>query len=157
MSIAQFYKCEATDSDIAVLCRAWGWRIPEFRSVVVVSAFGDVFFRDEQGQVYWLNTGTAEVALAATSIDEFWEKARQESGANWFMPKLVVALASAGKERRTGQCYTYAVLPIFAEGKYEIWNFTAVDLREHFQLTGEVHKEIFGLPEGAHVKVVVGP
>jgi hypothetical protein len=77
----------------------------------------------------WLNTGTGEIIPVAEDRKVF-QKALGGNGVDeWFMPGLVQALHEAGMRPGAGECFTYAVYPVFAEGKYEISNFAVVPPR----------------------------
>ena len=157
MSLDKFYTCELSESDLTELRASWAWLLPREFELVVVSALGDAFIRCNDGKVLWLNTGTGELSEVGESEALFWASAQGDSGLNWFMPKLLTELYRAGKTRRDGECYTYAILPVFAEGKYEEWNFKAVPACDHFAMTGKIHREIGDLPDGSKVRIVVDP
>ncbi|MBL0029874.1 MAG: hypothetical protein IPO95_12700 [Rhodanobacteraceae bacterium] len=89
------------------------------------------------------------------TLAEFQELLGSEKSAEWFLPTLVEKLHAAGKVPASGQCYTYAVMPVFAEGKFEEWNFKPVPVREHFAVTAKVLKEIANLPNGASVRLSI--
>ncbi|WP_419555327.1 hypothetical protein [Sphingobium yanoikuyae] len=55
-----------------------------------------------------------------------------------------------------GQCFTYVIPPVFAEGKYEVGNFAAVPMKEHFGLSSDLHRQMASLPEGATPSVANG-
>ena len=133
---------------------SWAWLLPADSEPVLFSILGDVFFRTDA--VYWLNTGTASITRVAETVEEF-EAALPVHGDDWFLPPLVQALHDQGKVPAAGECYTYAILPIFAEGKYEPWNFKPVPAAEHFAATAQAHRQVAELPEGAQVQLQVGP
>jgi hypothetical protein len=141
---------------IAILRSSWAWVLPEQYELVLFSVFGDVFFRGGSGQVFWLNTGTAETTTVAACQAEF-QSALSEHCDDWFLPHLVEQLYADGKVPGSGECYTYAVLPIFAEGKYEPWNFKPVPAQQHFEVTAHIHREIAALPNGSQVRITVAP
>ena len=141
---------------VAALRSSWSWVLPEKYEPVLFSVFGDVFFCGGSGQVFWLNTGTAETTPVASSLAEF-QSNLSDNCDEWFLPRLVEQLHADGKVSKVGECYTYAVLPIFAEGKYEPWNFNAVPAQQHFELTAHIHREIAALPDGSKVRITVAP
>lgn len=122
---------------------------------LLLSIFGDLFFSEDNGEVFWLNTGTAEVTAVAASVDEFQRLLETDQATDWFLPDLVEALHQAGKIPAAGECYTYAILPIFAEGAFEVWNFAPVPTHEHFAVTAQIHRKIADLPDGARVRISV--
>lgn len=134
------------DADaLAELQAAWSWLLPAEYKVLLVSAFGDVFYAGRRGAIFWLNTGTAEIEKVAKNTAEFQRKLDQEDGFEWLMPDLVEALEKEGKVLQPGQCYTYAILPIFPQGEFETWNFKPVAARAHFGLTAQIHRQIAGI------------
>src|SRR5262245_24924897 len=52
---------EPTDDAIEQLAEAWAWRIKDPFRPVLFSTLGDMFFARDDGAVWWLNTGTAEL------------------------------------------------------------------------------------------------
>jgi hypothetical protein len=141
---------------VAELRSSWSWILPEQCTFVLFSIFGDAFFSDADGRVSWLNTGTAQITVVAASEAEFLSALRTQCD-EWFLPRLVEQLHAAGSVPGPGECFTYAVLPVFRQGKYEPWNFKPVPAREHFALTAHVHRQIAGLPDGAQVRINVTP
>jgi len=139
------------------LAESWKWLIKEPFSPVLFSILGDVFLQPESGGVWWLNTGTAELTRVADSVNEFRTLLGTDLANNWFMPGLVESLHKAGKVPGEGECFTYAILPVFREGKYVADNLNPVPAREAFGYTGDMHRQIASLPDGAKVKVSIGP
>jgi len=143
---------EPTDDAIEQLAEAWAWRLKVPFRPVLFSTLGDMFFARDDGAVWWLNTGTAELTRVADSIEHFHERLATDVADEWFLPALIEKLQLAGKMREAGECYTYVTLPIFAEGKYEVDNLNPVSAAEHFELTGHIHRQIAELPDGAKVR-----
>lgn len=131
-----------SDESVQQLVASWGWLIREPFVPVLFSALGDVFFEPDSGGIWWLNTGTAEVARVADTVEQFGELLGTEIADEWFLPGLIEQLHGAGKVPEEGECYTYVTLPIFEEGKYEVENLNPVPAYEHFALTGDVHCEL---------------
>jgi hypothetical protein len=123
----------------------------------MVTAFGDVFYQSPDAAVYWLNTGTADTQCVASDRAEFEAKLQSEESVDWLLPDLIEALEAEGKDRAPDHCYTYAILPIFAEGEFETWNFKPVPVSQHFGLTAQIHRQIAELPDGAQVEISIEP
>lgn len=143
-----------SDEALAALYEAWSWFLPQPFQPVMASTLGDIFFQQGSEAVFWLNTGTAEITQVAESRTHFMELLKGEEYVSWFMPNLIEQLKDAGKNLEPDYCYTYVILPIFKEGKYEISNLNPVPAKEHFGITGTIHQQIKDLPDGTHVKVV---
>jgi hypothetical protein len=142
-----------SDEALAELRTAWAWLLPDVFEPVMASTLGDVFFQQGGLELYWLNTGTAEITCIAASREQFLELLKTEQADEWFMPHLIEALKTAGKKLHTDQCYSYVTLPVFQEGKYEVWNLNPVLAAEHFRITGDVHRRLRALPNGAKVRI----
>ena len=151
------YSCTPDADALSQLRSAWSWRLPEHFEVLLVTAFGDVFLEVAGDGIYWLNTGTAEVELVAADRATFQAKLNGEEGMDWLLPDLIDELHAEAKVCGPGECYTYAILPIFAEGKYETWNFKPVPVAQHFGLTAHIHRQIEELPDGARVNISLDP
>ena len=151
------YSCIPDTEALSQLRSAWSWCLPKHFEVLLVTAFGDVFFEVVDEGIYWLNTGTAEVEPIAADRGEFKAKLEGEEGEEWLLPDLVQELQSEGKVCGPGECYTYAILPIFAEGKFETWNFKPVAVAEHFGVTADIHRQISELPDGARLEISIEP
>jgi len=146
---------EPTAEAIAELSEAWAWLLKDPFRPVLFSILGDMFFARDDGAIWWLNTGSGEVSRVADTVDDFQEKLGTDIANDWFLPHLVEQLHAAGKVPEPGECYTYVTLPIFQEGRYVVDNLNPVPADEHFVLTGEVHREIAALPDGARAKITV--
>ena len=143
------------DEAIATLEKSWGSVIGEPFTPLLFSILGDMYYESNNG-VYWLNTGAGGTSRVADSSEEFQSLLGTELIDEWFLPPLVEQLYAAGKIPGPGCCYTPAILPVFAEGKYTVANLSPVSGKEHFALTAEVHSQIRPLADGTKVKLVLG-
>lgn len=144
--------------------RAWQWLIPGPWQPLVSSMFGGLFLEQATGGVFWLETGTGEIERVAASAREFndflaseRDAAWQERVDEWFLPGFVQALHDAGKKPASGQCYGFTILPIFAEGRYEIDNVFILSAHEWLSFTGFMHEQIRDVPDGGKVVLKVTP
>jgi len=143
-----------SEEALATLNQAWSWLLPETYQPVMASALGDLFFQKDSA-VYWLDTGAGEIRRVAESRAEFLELLKTDKANEWFMPPVIERLLAAGKTLKPDHCYTYAILPIFKEGSYEVTNLNPVPAKEHFALTGDLHRQLKDLPEGSKVKLEI--
>ncbi len=49
--------------DFNDLLAEWRWLVPETMVPVVVSALGDLFLRDNDNSIYWLDTGSGKLTV----------------------------------------------------------------------------------------------
>ena len=146
-----------TPSDEAVeqLFASWSWFLKEPFTPLLFTVLGDVFLQSESGDVYWLDTGAGELSQVAHSADVFHDLLKTDLAEDWFLPTLIAELRSVGKIAQEGYCYSFVTLPIFKEGKYEVGNLNPISAKEHFSITGMMHKEIHSLPDGATVEIKI--
>jgi Domain of unknown function (DUF1851) len=131
------------DADaIDELATSWAWLIPDAFTPILFTVLGDMFFQPDEGGIWWLNTGTAELTQVADSVEQFNALLRTELAEEWLIPELIGDLHDAGKIPAPGECYTYITLPVFAEGTYEVDNLHAVPAIEHFALTGQLLEQL---------------
>lgn len=137
--------------------KAWSWLLPEPWEPIVCSMVAGVFLETPIGEVLWLDTGTGLVEQVASNRAQFEETVRSSPDLvdEWFLPPLVERLNEAGKKPLDGECYGFAILPVFAEGKYDVENMFVVPVREQFVGMADVHRQLGGLPNGTAVQVKV--
>jgi hypothetical protein len=137
------------------LTEDWNWLIGTDKSPIIVTAIGDMFLKDTNQKIYWLDVGQGKCEIVADRIQDFEEKLKDiEQMNDWFMIKLTTALRLSGKELKDGQLYSYKKLPIIG-GEYTVDNFAPLDIVEHFGYTGDIHKQIKDLPDGTKVEIKI--
>lgn len=138
--------------------QAWGWLL-EGRTFApfLCSKLGDVFFESDGGAVLWLSCSAGQIANAASDRAEFDALCAggDELTDTWFGPSLIARLHDEGKIADAGQCYAFAILPIFAECRYEPANLNPVAAREVLVGLAETHRQLDAVPDGAHVHVKI--
>jgi hypothetical protein len=137
--------------DFDSLLEEWRWLVPETMSPVVVSALGDLFLRDADNSVHWLDTGAGNLTRVADSPQHFKELMMQPERANeWFIPQLIGDLIEAGQSLADGQCYSYD-LPPGLGGEFTVENMKPTDIRIHFSMFGQLFRQTKGLPDGTPI------
>ena len=135
----------------ADLLRDWQWLLGEAMQLLIVSALGDMFLADADGQVFWLDTGAGQLHQIAATVDEFQQLRQQRDHADqWFIPQLVGDLISSGVLLSPGQCYSYKIPPILG-GQIEPANFEPTELSVHFSVLGQILRKVKDLPPGTKI------
>jgi len=134
------------------LTEDWTWLIGTNKTPIIVSAIGDMFLKDVNGKIYWLDVGQGKCELVADRLEDFEEKLKNIEQVNeWFMIDLTTALRLS-KELKDGQLYSYKKLPVIG-GDYTVDNFEPIDIEVHFCFAGQIQKQIKDLPDGTKVNV----
>ncbi len=140
----------------AALLESWRWLVPGELQPWFATALGDLFLRDGDGRVWWLDVGMGNLECLAEDEPEFGELLSDPDNRTvLFGEAFVDALAREGITRTASECYCYQVLPILG-GKYETGNFRVCDAKTHFRIWGPIHEKIKDLPDGAEVVFEVG-
>jgi hypothetical protein len=137
------------------LLESWYWLIGNDKEPILISSVGDVFLQDKAGICYWLNVGEGIIEIVAENPSEF--KTRlidKEIVEEWFLVNLVAELKRNGIELTKNKLYGYKTLPILG-GEYKPENFELTDIKVHFELSGQIHKQIKDLPNGTKVNIKI--
>jgi hypothetical protein len=153
------------DDDLAAAAaEAWRWLIPEPWHPLLCSMFGGIFLEKEEGGVFWLECGTGEVvqvADSAAAFDAYLAGPRDDAWLaqidDWFLLPLVEQIHAAGKRPAPGQCYGATILPIFKGGAYNVGNMFVLPAREWLTMTGDMHRQLIDVPDGAQVRITTDP
>jgi hypothetical protein len=144
------------DAALAVeIGSAWQWLIPGKWTPFFCSMIGGIFLEDHSGDIYWLESSTAEVERLAPDRATFDRIMQTDNDLVWeiFLVPFVLELREAGKIPGPGDCYSFITLPVFAEGKYEAGNICVVPARDALVLAASIHEQLSQLPDGAQVQV----
>lgn len=129
----------------------WRWLAGNNVHLIVVSSLGDLFLRDAQGRILWLDVGAARLTQVAESPEEFKRLMQEtEHSEEWFVPQLIGDLIVSGKRLAAGQCYSYKIPPMLS-GKMELDNFEPTDLLVHCSMFGQIGRQTQHLPEGTKI------
>ncbi len=145
------------DEAIRAAAKAWEWRLPEPWKPVVCSAIGDIFLKKGNDEVWWLDCGRNMLERIADNEQIFSTLLDADHTEAWFLPPLVEALRQSGKILSARQCYSFTILPIFAEGKYESQNMHVLPAQAHYCLTADLHRQIRDMPDGAKIELKIVP
>lgn len=140
--------------DVERLLADWRWLCPNRVSLVARNAFGDLFLRDERGQIYRLDVAVGKLLKIADSEAQFRDLAIKR-GDEWFARTDEDTAAARGLKPDQTQCIAFSVPLVFRQGGAD--TAYIADLYEHVSFLGDLNRQIFELPDGARVRLVVGP
>jgi hypothetical protein len=136
------------------LLRDWQWLLGGSYTPVLMTALGDLFLRDETGQVHFLDLMCGELKQAAASQEDFERLCNdREQARSWFVGYLVTELCGLYGELADGQCYSCKV-PLSLGGRLEASNFERADIRVHYSILGQLHRQTRDLPPGTRIDEV---
>jgi hypothetical protein len=141
--------------NVDFLLANWRWLVKVPMSLVAKNASGDLFLRDKDGLIFWLDVSFAEVTNVADCETEFLlQAAMPENRERWF--ERPEALASErGLLLGPDQCVAFSIPRVFKEGGKPGMEFV-VDLYECVAFLGDIHGQIAELPNGTVIELNVG-
>jgi hypothetical protein len=140
--------------DFSRILSTWTWLTGD-KSIVALTKSGDALLKDNNGNLYFLDVGGGTIELKSNNYSDFFDnKLSYELTEELLLPAVVDKLEQHGITLREGQVYTYSLLPIIG-GTYDEKNMFALDLYDHYNLTGDIHFQIKDTPDGTKVEIKV--
>lgn len=141
--------------DVERLLAGWRWLCPNPMALVARNAFGDLFLRDESGEMYRLDVAVGKLTKVADSETQFRElAATHEKREQWFSEADEQTAGARALKPNATQCIGYSVPLVFAESGSPDTPYV-VDLYEHVSFLGDLNRQIKDLPDGAKVRLRV--
>lgn len=138
------YLVNYSNTDLPELYSDWLWLInaDDLIQPSAMSAFGDLFFLKENGEVFLLDTleGTAE-HFASSREDMERQLSSPENRNNYLFSDLVTTLREKGVILSDNQLYLFKVHPLVG-GQAMSDNVEVASMRVALSLTGQLHRQI---------------
>lgn len=135
---------------------AWRWLVADVRLLGWSSA-ADLFVIDAHGAVQRVDTGSGDVERVADSREAFTAMLGDPTRADdLLLLPIVAAFEKTHGCPGPGTCLGFKTLPALG-GSYTPENRYAVSASEHAAFTGDVHRQIRDLPDGAQIVIKTVP
>jgi hypothetical protein len=136
--------------DTQALLSSWP-DAPTVARSILMTVFGDLFFADPSGAVYFVDLTCGEITKVAETEAAFDQIINSnEIPAEWFMPDIADTLRDAGLVLSPGQCFGYKQPPVLG-GAVDAANLEITDIEVYYSLMGQIVEQIKGLPPGTIV------
>jgi hypothetical protein len=143
-----FLTIDVNGLDCDRLLSDWRWLVPDTLAPFALTMFGDWFFEDCAGRVFFLDTVSAQLSHIAPSRAAFFvEREKPENLDQWFMADLAMLCWERGLRPGEGQCLSFKLPPVLS-GPLEVDNVEVCDLMVHECILGQIHRGVKDLPEG---------
>ena len=140
-------------SETAVLSalESWSWLPISHLTVFAVSAFGEVFFRNESGEVFQIDTIEGLLSKVADNATEFSDLLlEEESRDKLLLDGFVIGARSRGLILEEGECYDFKIAPILGGPmNAEQIEKTSFEVKSH--IVGQIHEQVKYLPAGTQI------
>lgn len=138
------------------LLEFWRWLLSDSLRPWFATALGDLFLREPNGAVWWLDVGSGELQTVARDEEQLRNLLdNPDNTSRWFGEALVDRLRQSGIVLGPGECYSYRLLPILG-GEYKPENFRVYDCLTHFRVWGPIHEQLQDVPDGSQVEFPSG-
>lgn len=139
------------------LLAEWCWLLRPTATLASWSSSGDLFVATPGGAIARLDTGGGDLELVAASRDEFRRALEDpEQAENLLLLPVVRDFEASEGRLGAGECLGFRTLPVFG-GAYTVENRVRRSIAEHAGFTGDVHRQIRDLLDGAQVRLKVIP
>lgn len=129
----------------------WRWLVSTDFTPVLMTAFGDLFLRDQSGHIHFLDLMSGEFEQVAESQEEFDRLCEdREQRRSWFVGFLLTEVRKLRGELLAGECYSCKT-PLSLGGQLDEDNFERTDLHVHYSILGQLHRQTKHLPPGTKI------
>ena len=130
---------------------SWRWIGIEGKEPIRVTAFGDVFFTDSEGLVWFLDTLEGTFSAVFDSTEEMDQVLETEDGqAKFLLAELVKRAEAGGMHLNHGECYDWKLNPVVG-GAVEFENVHTIDCVVAINIAGQIHDQTRHLPPGTKI------
>jgi|SRR5438046_6924127 len=129
----------------------WRWLVQPHFTPVLMTAFGDLFLRDQTGGVHFLDLMSGKFKQVAASQEEFERLCDDtEQRRSWFIGFLLTEIRRSRGDLAAGECYSCKT-PLSLGGQLDADNFERTELRVHYSTLGQLHRQTRHLPPGTKI------
>ena len=146
------YLIPITNIDLERIISSWQWLAID-KTIVAITKSGDILLKDKNDFLFLLITSLGTIEYKMDDYHDFFNnKASYDLLEDLLLPSLVDKLENNGLILLEEEVYSYTLLPILG-GAYDETNIFALNLYEHFMLTGLIHSQIRDKPDGTIAEI----
>lgn len=122
----------------------WNWLFPPGKKIKpwLMNCFGDLFWKDAEGQVHFLNISEGSNTLIADCEEAFFKLLQlEENAVRWLLTESVQELGLDNKTLSENQCFALIELPIL-DGEYSYSNVYISQIEDYWKYCGLVHRRL---------------
>ena len=132
--------------DVERLLADWRWLCPQKLTLISRNAFGDLFLRDEEGKIFWLDVAIGRFSLIADSEPQFLALSENADKLDeWFAESDARAAAERGLIPGPSECIGFSVPVAFKEGGSPDTPYV-IDIYDNVGFLGDLHGQFASLP-----------
>jgi hypothetical protein len=132
----------------------WRWLVGTNFAPIMMTAFGDLFLRDEADHIHFLDIMAGQFKQVAESESQFNNLLEdREHRRTWFIGFLLTEIRKTLGELAIGECYG-CKKPLSLGGELAFENFERTDLQTYYSVMGQTFKQTHNLPLGTKVSKI---
>lgn len=144
-----------SETDILSALESWSWLPITDLTVFAVSAFGEVFSRNESGEVFQIDTIDGLLSKVANNATEFKDLLQdEESRDKLLLDGFVIGARNRGLFLKDGECYDFKIAPILG-GPMEAEQIEKTSFVVKLNLAGQIHGQVKGLAPGTQIGEII--
>ena len=133
----------------------WRWTSLEPAAVIDQNAFGNVIVLDRDGGYWRICPEELSCKIVASDPESFERlRATSEFVVDWTVERLAAAARAKLGPPPDGSCYCLKI-PAVLGGAYDAENFGTTTVGELLAASGDIARQINGLPDGSKVLFVI--
>lgn len=150
----EFLLLDLPEEDIVHALEGWHWIGLSGLTAIAVSAFGEVFFRAENGAILHLDAIEGRMNVVAESLSAFTaDLGEAERRDDLLLAGLVVGARNRGISLATGECYDFQIAPVLG-GPMDVEHMHPMSFVVKLHIAGQLHQQIKDLPPGTRINQV---
>jgi len=149
------FQWPVSELDCERLLLHWRWLCPQKFTLIDRNAFGDLFLRDEEGSVFWLDVANGSLSKIADSESRFRTASKgADKLEEWFAASDTQDAAERGLNAGQSSCIGFSIPLVFAESASGN-NAYIADIYDHLGFLGDLHKQIATMPDGTKAEFII--
>ena len=144
-----------SEADILSGLDAWKWLPLSGLSVLAVSAFGEVFLRNADGEIFQIDTIEGALSKRANSLADLTRALdAAETRDEILLAGLVMAARQMGLNLSDGECYDFKIAPVLG-GPMDLDHVETTSFAVKLNLAGQIHEQVKDLPQGTEIEIKI--
>jgi hypothetical protein len=156
MPVPEHLTANIDSLNVEPLLSDWRWLVAGNYMPILMTALGDLFLRDEVGNIHFLDVTSGEFKQVAESQEDFDRLCSdREQRRAWFAGFLVMELRKIHGELAPGECFGCKI-PLSLGGKLGASNFERTDIHAHYSVIGQLYRQTKHVPPGTKIDGISG-
>jgi len=142
---------KVSDEHVLRALDSWKWLPLDGLTILAVSAFGEVFFRNNTGAIFHLDTIEGQLSKVANDTEELASILDDEEAQDKILlGGFVIGARTRGMVLDEGECYDFKIAPILG-GPMNAEQLGKTSFVVKLDFAGQIHEQVKDLPAGAKI------